>query len=71
MTNQNLLASQGEIKAVVASCDGTATAKLIAVLKAAGVTRHAEIAQLLGMSERGVRKAVFETPALSNRGEAA
>ncbi len=41
---QNLVSVSDEIKAVVASCTGTPTAKLIALLNAAGITASADIA---------------------------
>lgn len=46
-----------QIKAIAASVDGTPTAKLIAILEAAGVTDTATLAQVLHMTERGIRKA--------------
>lgn len=46
-----------QIKAVAFSVDGTPTAKLIAVLEAAGITKTSDIAQVLHMTSRGVQKA--------------
>lgn len=75
------MAAQGEIKAIASECTGTPTAKLIAVLNAAGITRASEIAAILGISERAVRKAKAElqdrnhssagttVPELQDRGE--
>jgi len=60
LTNQNLLAAQGEIKAIASECTGTPTAKLIAVLNAAGITKASDVAAILGISERAVRKAKAE-----------
>lgn len=62
---QNLDEVRGEIKAIVEACQGTPTAKLIAVLAAAGITKSAEVAALIGISERAVRKAKAE---LQDRG---
>lgn len=53
----NLQIVCAEIKAAIAGAGDTPTAKLIAVLEAAGITSPAEIAALIGISERGVRKA--------------
>lgn len=61
---QNLVNVKGEIKAAVEACTGTPTAKLIALLNASGITKAAEIAALLGISDRAVRKAKAE---LQNR----
>lgn len=57
MTNLNLEAARDEIKATVAACDGTPTAKLVAVLIAAGITDTKEIAAILDVGERAVQKA--------------
>lgn len=51
---------QGEIKDILAACDGTPTQKLIAILNAAGITATAEVAALVGVSDRAVRKAKAE-----------
>lgn len=53
----NLQLVCAEIKTAIAGAGDTPTAKLIAVLEAAGITSPAEIAALIGISERGVRKA--------------
>jgi len=53
----NLVNLQGEIKAIVNDCTGTPTAKLIALLNAAGITATAEIAALLGVAIRTVQHA--------------
>jgi hypothetical protein len=53
----NLVTLQGEIKAIVNECTGTPTAKLIALLNAAGITKASEIASLIGLSERAIWKA--------------
>lgn len=78
---QNLVNVQGEIKAVASSCTGTPTAKLIALLEAAGITKATEVAAILGISDRAVRKAKAElqdrnhssagttVPELQDRGE--
>lgn len=57
---QNLVSVSDEIKAVVASCTGTPTAKLIALLEAAGITKAADVAEAIGISDRAVRKAKAE-----------
>jgi len=57
LTNLNLEAARDEIKATVAACDGTPTAKLVAVLIAAGITDTKEIAAILDVGERAVQKA--------------
>lgn len=54
---QNLVSVSDEIKAVVASCTGTPTAKLIALLEAAGITASADIAAMLGVAIRTVQHA--------------
>jgi hypothetical protein len=54
---QNLLSISDEIKAVVTSCTGTPTAKLIALLNAAGITSTAEVAAILGVAIRTVQHA--------------
>ena len=46
-----------QIKALLLAVDGTPTVKLIALLEAAGITGTAEIAELVGISKRAVRKA--------------
>jgi len=53
----NLVNLQGEIKAIVNDCTGTPTAKLIALLNAAGITATAEIATMLGVAIRTVQHA--------------
>jgi len=53
---QNLGAVCDQIKAVAQACDGTPTAKFIAVLIAAGVTDTKDIAAILGIGERAVQK---------------
>lgn len=52
-----LVEARDEIKAVAAACTGTPTAKMIAVLNAAGITSTAEIAALLGVAIRTVQHA--------------
>lgn len=53
----NLLENGDQIKAVAKNCTGTPTAKLIAILEAAGVTSSAEIADLIGVKVRAVQAA--------------
>jgi hypothetical protein len=57
---RNLVEVSDQIKAVASSCTGTPTAKLIALLNAAGITKATEIAAILGISDRAVRKAKAE-----------
>lgn len=57
---RNLEDVRDEIKAVAQGCDGTPTAKLVAVLIAAGVTDTKEIAGLLEIGDRAVRKVKAE-----------
>lgn len=57
---QNLVSVSDEIKAVVASCTGTPTAKLIALLNAAGIMKATDVAAAIGISDRAVRKAKSE-----------
>jgi hypothetical protein len=54
---QNLVEVSDEIKAVASSCTGTPTAKLIALLNAAGITSTAEIAAIIGVATRTVQHA--------------
>lgn len=54
---QNLVEVRDQIKAVATSCTGTPTAKLIALLNAAGITASAEIAAILGVAIRTVQHA--------------
>jgi hypothetical protein len=54
---QNLVEVRDQIKAVATSCTGTPTAKLIALLNAAGITSSAEIAAILGVAIRTVQHA--------------
>jgi hypothetical protein len=53
----NLDAVRDEIKAAAQSCDGTPTAKLVAVLAAAGITDTKELAAILNVGERAIQKA--------------
>jgi hypothetical protein len=53
----NLVNLQGEIKAILNDCTGTPTAKLIALLNAAGITSSADVARLLGVAIRTVQHA--------------
>lgn len=48
---------QGEIKEILSACDGTPTQKLIAILTAAGITASAEVARLIGVTQRAIQKA--------------
>lgn len=57
MTTMNLEAVRDEIKAAAATCEGTPTAKFVAVLIAAGITDTKEIAAIMGVGERAVQKA--------------
>lgn len=52
----NLESVRDEIKAAAQECDGTPTAKLVAVLIAAGVTDTKEIAAIIGVGDRAVQK---------------
>lgn len=52
----NLVSVCDQIKAVAEACDGTPTAKFVAVLIAAGVTDTKQIAGIIGIGERAVRK---------------
>lgn len=52
----NLTSVRDEIKTTAEACDGTPTAKFVAVLIAAGVTDTKEIAAILGVGERAVQK---------------
>ena len=52
----NLVSVCDQIKAVAQACDGTPTAKFVAVLVAAGITDTKQIAAILGIGERAVRK---------------
>lgn len=54
---RNLVEVSDQIKAVASSCTGTPTAKLIALLEAAGITASAEIAAILGVAIRTVQHA--------------
>lgn len=66
----NLVSVCDQIKAVAEACDGTPTAKFVAVLIAAGVTDTKDIAAILGVGERAVqkvRKANSGTPNQSSR----
>ena len=54
---RNLVEVSDQIKAVASSCTGTPTAKLIALLNAAGITSTAEIAAILGVAIRTVQHA--------------
>lgn len=54
---QNLDEVRGEIKAIVEACQGTPTAKLIAVLDALGITETKDLAALLGVTPRAVQLA--------------
>lgn len=58
---QNLGAVCDQIKAVAQACDGTPTAKFIAVLIAAGVTDTKQIADILGIKVRAVQAAKKRT----------
>ncbi len=58
---QNLGAVCDQIKAVAQACDGTPTAKFIAVLIAAGVTDTKQIADILGIKVRAVQAAKRRT----------
>lgn len=49
-----------EIKAILANSTGTPTRKAIALLAAIGVTKTAEVAAILGITDRAVRKAKAE-----------
>lgn len=53
----NLESVRDEIKAAAQECDGTPTAKLVAVLIAAGVTDTKEIAAIIGVKVRAVQTA--------------
>jgi len=53
----NLVEVSDQIKAVASSCTGTPTAKLIALLNAAGITSTAEVAAILGVAIRTVQHA--------------
>lgn len=57
MTCDDLATVNGQIKAVLRAKHQTPTAKLIAVFEAAGITDAKEIAECIGITERGVRKA--------------
>jgi hypothetical protein len=54
---RNLVEVSDQIKAVAQSCTGTPTAKLIALLNAAGITSTAEISAILGVAIRTVQHA--------------
>ena len=54
---QNLEAMRDEIKAAAQHCDGTPTAKLVAVLVAAGITDTKELADVIGVKIRAVQAA--------------
>jgi hypothetical protein len=56
LTMVNLEAVRDEIKAAAVACDGTPTAKFVAVLVAAGITDTKDIAAILGVGERAVQK---------------
>ena len=51
----NLVEVRDEIKAAVENCTGTPTAKLVAILVAAGITSTAEIAAICGLKTRAVQ----------------
>lgn len=51
----NLEAFRDEIKAITSDCKGTPTAKLIAILEAAGITSTKEIAELLNLKPRAIQ----------------
>lgn len=55
LTNRNLENVQGEIKEIARTCNGTPTAKLIAILEAAGITATKEIAELLNLKPRAIQ----------------
>lgn len=57
---QNLVNVRDEIKAIALSCAGTPTAKLCAILAAAGIDKTKDQAALLGITERAIRKAKAE-----------
>lgn len=52
----NLEEVRDEIKAAAQACEGTPTAKFVAVLVAAGITDTKEIAAIIGVGERAVQK---------------
>lgn len=51
-----------QIKAILSACDGTPTQKLIAILNAAGITASAEVASLIGVTQRAIQKANSSSP---------
>jgi len=55
LTVRNLESVRDEIKAIARECNGTPTAKLIAILEAAGVTATKEIAELLNLKPRAIQ----------------
>lgn len=54
---QNLRSVRDEIKATAVACEGTPTAKLVAILTAAGITDTKELAAILDVGERAIQKA--------------
>jgi len=53
----SLCAVQSDIRAILEAAVGTPTQRLIAILEAAGITATAELAKLIGVCDRAVRKA--------------
>jgi hypothetical protein len=55
--SDNILADSGKIKEIVVKCKGTPAQKLLAILEHAGVNDVAELAAMMGVTDRYVRKA--------------
>jgi hypothetical protein len=59
---QDLPQHVDDIKAIVRECTGTPTEKLIALLRACGVTSTMELAHIIGLSDRAIRRAKSRPP---------
>lgn len=55
--SDNILADCGKIKEIVVKCKGTPAQKLLAILMQVGIDDVAELAAMMGVTERYVRKA--------------
>lgn len=67
---QNLRSVRDEIKATAVACEGTPTAKLVAILTAAGITDTKELAAILDVGERAIQKARKPNHSSPNSGTA-
>jgi len=67
-TMQDLPQHVDDIKAIVRECTGTPTEKLVAVLMACGVSGTKDLADMIGIDPRSVRRAKKRTPASAQVG---